>query len=373
LEEHTITQTSRPRAWDTARVTLFVLGSLLLFLFALDLMISSFQLLDPRLTKNIIQSTSNPITALFIGLLITAMMQSSSMTTALAVAMVGAGSLTLHSAVFIIMGANVGTTITSTIVSLGYLNRKKELRRAISAGTYHCFFNLLTLLILFPLEYYNRFLSSLSQLISAEFYTAETAGPESTPIKSWLDPFVGYLVEIVPALLILIVGFFLVLGSILLFRKFISELLNARSPQSFGRFFFQNPGKSFLWGILTTAAIRSSTITTSVVVPIVAKKITGLRQAAPFIMGANIGTTITAFIAVFLYSNNHNAVSIAIAHFLFNLIGVLLFFPIPALKELPIRLSQVLGKATVQHRAVGFIFLFLTFFFIPFLMIFLNQ
>jgi solute carrier family 34 (sodium-dependent phosphate cotransporter) len=372
LEEHSITQALMPRIWDSIRITIFVVGALLLFLFSLDLMISSFQHLDEGFVRRIIRTTASPLTALFIGLLLTAMMQSSSVTTALAVAMVGAGSLTLQSAVPIIMGANIGTTITSTIISLGFINKKKELKRAVSAGTYHCFFNLLTALILFPLEYYYRFLSSISNFVSEKFYTKDVASESITPIKMWLDPFVGSLVEIIPAGIIMILGFFLVLASIFLFRKFISELLSVKSPQGFSRFFFQNQGKSFLWGIITTAAIRSSTITTSVVVPIVAKKITNLQQAAPFIMGANVGTTITAFIAAFLYSNNQNAVSIAIAHLLFNLLGVLIFFPIPALQEIPIRLSQALGNATVTNRWVGFLFLFFTFFFIPFLMIFLN-
>ena len=109
-----------------------------------------------------------------------------------------------------------------------------------------------------------------------------------------------------------------------------------RSPEFFGRFFFKNSLKSFSWGLLTTAAIRSSTITTSVVVPIVAKKVANLGQAAPFIMGANVGTTITAFIAATLNAHAASAISIAIAHFLFNLIGVMLFFPIPVLRRLPL-------------------------------------
>jgi solute carrier family 34 (sodium-dependent phosphate cotransporter) len=131
--------------------------------------------------------------------------------------------------------------------------------------------------------------------------------------------------------------------------------------------------KSFAWGLVTTAAIRSSTITTSVVVPIVGKKITGMRQAAPFIMGANMGTTITAFIAVTLNSNTSGAISIAIAHFLFNFIGVLIFFPIPVLQKLPISLANGLGKLTLKYRLAGLVFLLLTFFFIPFSLIYLNR
>jgi sodium-dependent phosphate cotransporter len=110
-----------------------------------------------------------------------------------------------------------------------------------------------------------------------------------------------------------------------------------------------------------------------VVVPIVAKKIASLKQAAPFIMGANIGTTITAFIAVTLNSNTAGAISIAIAHFLFNLFGVLLFFPVAALRRLPMRLAAGLGKLTLKYRLVGFVYILVTFFFIPFSLIYLNQ
>ena len=124
----------KPKVRDTLRIILFILGALLLFLFAIDLMISSLQHLSRNVVETIIQATSNPFTGLFIGLLITAMIQSSSTTTALVVA---SGSLTLQSAIPIIMGANVRTIITSTIVSLGFIHKRKEFRRAVAAGTYH--------------------------------------------------------------------------------------------------------------------------------------------------------------------------------------------------------------------------------------------
>ncbi|MBA4145037.1 MAG: hypothetical protein C0523_04680, partial [Cytophaga sp.] len=113
------------------------------------------------------------------------------------------------------------------------------------------------------------------------------------------------------------------------------------------------------------------TITTSLVVPLVAKKVIKLRQAVPFILGANIGTTITAFIAAMFNSNV--AISIAIAHFLFNFIGVLIFFPIPYLREIPIDLANGLGRLTLKYRLAGFLYLLLTFFVIPFSLIYLNK
>lgn len=339
-------------------------------------MVSSLQHLGRDVVQTIIQATLNPFTGLFIGLLITAMIQSSSTTTAMVVALVASGSITLQSAIPIIMGANVGTTITSTIVSLGFISRKKEFRRAVAAGTYHCFFNLLTVVILFPLEYYYEFLSSLSSSIGHYFFkpTAEQLENQVFHLWSGFGPLIEALVNAISnGFILIIVSFSLLFGSILLFRKLISDLLKAKTPEAFSRFFFKNQLKSFVWGLLTTGAIRSSTITTSVVVPIVAKKITSLKQAAPFIMGANIGTTITAFIAVTLNSNTSGAISIAIAHFLFNLIGVLIFFPVPVLRKVPIALANGLGRLTLKYRLIGFVFILLTFFFIPFSLIYFNQ
>src|SRR5258708_14521607 len=72
------------------------------------------------------------------------------------------------------MGANIGTTITSTIVSLSFINHKKEFRRAVAAGTYHGFFKIITALILFPLEFNFHFLSDLAQFIATNFFHEPT-------------------------------------------------------------------------------------------------------------------------------------------------------------------------------------------------------
>lgn len=352
------------------------MGMLVLFFFALDLMVSSLQHLGKNAAETVIMATSNPFTAFFIGLLITALIQSSSTTTSLVVALVASGAITLESAVPIIMGANVGTTITSSIVSLGFINKRKEFRRAVAAGTYHDFFNILTAVILFPLEYYYGFLSFVSQKIANYFFTPSLEHIENKTSHFWLgfEPVIDFLVESISnGFILAVLSFALLFLSIILFRKLISNLLLVKSPERFSRFFFKNEFKSFLWGLGITAAIRSSTITTSLVVPIVAKKIVPLRKAAPFIMGANIGTTITAFIAVTLNSNTAGAISIAIAHFLFNFIGVLIFFPVPVLRKLPIKLANGLGRLTLKYRLVGLVYILLTFFFIPFSLIYFNQ
>src|SRR5688572_32296140 len=96
-----------PNPWNNLRTILYILGTLVLFVFALDLMVSSLQHLCKDAAETIILATSNPFTGLFIGLLITAMIQSSSTTTAMVVALVASGSITIESAIPIIMGANV--------------------------------------------------------------------------------------------------------------------------------------------------------------------------------------------------------------------------------------------------------------------------
>jgi solute carrier family 34 (sodium-dependent phosphate cotransporter) len=356
--------------------TLYILGSLVLFVFALDLMISSFQHLGETAAETILLATSNPFTGLFIGLLITAMIQSSSTVTSLVVALVASGAITLDSAIPIIMGANIGTTITSTIVSLGFINKKKEFRRAVAAGTYHDSFNILTVVILFPLEYYFGFLSNLSIYITGYLFPIQQSvgTPGLKPIWSGFTPVIDFLINLIPSgFLLALLSFALLFGSILLFRRIISGLLLVNSPQNFSRFFFKSMPGSFLWGLLTTAAIRSSTITSSVVVPLVAQKITTLQKAASFIMGANIGTTVTAFLAAFLNSNSSNAISIAVAHFLFNLLGVLIFFPIPVLRNIPIALANGLGRLTIRYRLTGFVYILVIFFFLPFSLIYLNR
>ena len=364
------------KTWNNVRLTLYILGAFLLFLFAIDLMTSSLQHMGKNVAETILQATSNPFTALFIGLLVTAMLQSSSTTTSLVVALVASGSITLQSATPIIMGANVGTTITSTIVSLGFINKKKEFRRAVAAGTYHDFFNILTVIILFPLEYYYGFLSTVSSSISNLFFTPSPEQVENRVSHFWFgfSPITNFLIAEIPSPFFLTTAAVaLLFASILIFRRLISDLLKAKSPEVFSRFFFKSPLKSFAWGLLTTAAIRSSTITTSVVVPIVAQKIVKLKQAAPFILGANIGTTVTAFIAAFLNSNTASGLSIAIVHFLFNFIGVLIFFPIPVLRKLPLGLADWMGKLTLKYRLAGFVYLLTMFFFLPFSLIYLNQ
>ena len=215
----------KPSWKKIVRNTAYVIAALLVFLFGLDLMLSTLQYLGKPASETIILATSNPFTALFIGLLVTAVIQSSTATTSMTVALVASGSLTLESAVPIIMGANVGTTITSTMVSLGFLPNKKEFRRAVSAGTYHDFFNILTVVILFPLEYYFQFLSHLSLWLATVFFNQPVVSVSSNfSVLGPLGTFTQWLVNLIGnGFILVILSLAVFFGSILTFRRVLTK------------------------------------------------------------------------------------------------------------------------------------------------------
>ena len=120
-----------------------ILVSIFGFFCAINFLGIAFQSIGSDFSKNFEIAFSNPAIGLFIGLLGTAILQSSSTTTSMAVAAVAAGSIPMENAIPVVMGANIGTTLTSTIVSLSYVTKTAEFKKAVSAGTCHDIFNVL--------------------------------------------------------------------------------------------------------------------------------------------------------------------------------------------------------------------------------------
>ncbi|CAJ1440587.1 unnamed protein product, partial [Effrenium voratum] len=132
--------------------SLGVLLALYFFLFGLDLMSGSFGALGGKSAGQLFTLINNPIAGLMVGILATVLVQSSSSSTSIVVGLVGAEMLTVHQAIPIIMGANCGTSVTNTIVSMAHAGDRLELERAFSGATVHDMFNMLTVLTLLPLE-----------------------------------------------------------------------------------------------------------------------------------------------------------------------------------------------------------------------------
>ena len=105
-------------SWQIVKTIFYIISTLVFFLLSIDLLVTALGHVGKDTAQLILEVTANPFVSLFIGLLITALIQSSSTTTSMIVAMVAAGSLEMHQALPMIMGANIGTTITSNLVSL---------------------------------------------------------------------------------------------------------------------------------------------------------------------------------------------------------------------------------------------------------------
>ena len=120
-----------------------------------------------------------------------------------------------------------------------------------------------------------------------------------------------------------------------------------RMASLFDRVLFRNDATSFGLGIVTTAAVQSSSATTSLVVPLAGTGVLSLRQIFPYTLGANVGTTVTALLASFS-TGSIPAVIVAFAHLSFNILGIAIFYP---LRAIPIWLATKVGSVAARSRA----------------------
>lgn len=370
---------------------LLLVGVLYMFLVSLELMGASFKLFGKDFANNLVSTASNPVVGLFIGMLATAIVQSSSTTTSTVVVLVATGAFgpandpaTIGLAVPIIMGANIGTSVTSTIVALGHIGNRDEFRKAISAATVHDFFNLITVTILFPLELFFGILSKPASALADILYVGGGDGgvlgslkvvkhivkPASELVIDSVGGLVGQGLAIVPYISLLI-ALGLLFFSLRGLTSSLKKMLIGRLQTKVDRILFGNPVKAIVWGMGITAFVQSSSVTSSLTVPLVATGKVTLRKAFPFLMGANIGTTTTSLIAALVTVGENPAAGLAIAlcHLIFNVFGVFFIYPIRFIRNIPLMLSEKLGEATLKNRLVGVGYIGVTFFLIPFLLI----
>ncbi len=352
----------------------YIFLALFLFLFSIDLLTSGLSTSGRNFVQSILDITTNPFVSLFIGLLVTAIIQSSSTTTSMIVAMVASGSLDMQRAIPMVMGANIGTTLTSTLVSLSFITKKQEFMKAFAGATIHDIFNILTTLILFPLQYKFDLLGKLALRITNLFPIEETVhvGTLHSIAQTTNMVITDLLVDWLNNPWIIIIGsVILLIYSIKLLTSLIYNNFFVPVRRRLDSLVFNKPIKSFGWGLFLTASWQSSSISTSIIVPLVATSKVNLKQVYPFIVGANIGTTITALLAAIF--NAPAALSIAIVHLLFNVIGGIVFLLVPGLKHIPIMLAEILGMGCYRRWYISIVYIILIFFLLPFAFIYFTK
>lgn len=354
------------------KIALIIL-SVYLFIVGINGMSAAFKLFGKETSEKILEATSSPFVGLFIGIISTALVQSSSTTTSLIVGMVAAGAISIEGAIPMIMGANIGTSVTCTLVSFGHVTRKDEFRKAFAAATVHDFFNLIAVLILFPIEYFTGMLAKLSTLMS-QMFEGMGGAKLANPIKIITGPAVDLIEWIVAeqALLLLLVSAALIFGMLIVIVKTLRSLVLDKVKEFFDSHLFKNAGRAMIFGLLLTVLVQSSSITTSLIIPLAGAGVLTLGQIFPYTLGSNVGTTMTAMLAA-LATGSPEAMTVSFAHFLFNVVGILIIWPVGKIRQIPMICADWLAAASLKNRWVPVIFVVSVFFGFPLLVILISR
>ncbi len=261
---------------------LTMVGGLALFLYGMDLMGASLTMLSGKKMQRILENlTESTWKGILLGLAVTAIIQSSSSTTVVVVSLVNSGIMKLHSAVGVIMGANIGTTVTAWILSLSGINSTNLFVQLLKPSSFSPVLALVgVILIMFSKKEKKQMIGKILMGLAVLMFGMETMGAALKPLAGE-DWFVKLFVA------------------------------------------FSNPLLGVLAGAVLTAIIQSSSASVGILQALCATGIVRMSAAIPIIMGQNIGTCITAILAVI--GAKRNAKRAALIHLSFNVIGTVIF------------------------------------------------
>ena len=353
---------------------------LYLFLVGIGFLESGITAMGEGFEEGLLESVSHPLSGLFAGILATVLAQSSSVTTSTIVGLVGAGTLPVPLAVPMIMGANIGTTVTNTLASLTTILRSEEFRRGFACATHHDFFNVLAVAILLPLELATGLLTRGAELLTVLVGRVDlgAAAPGRSPIRDAVNLPVDLIEGVLGAgavagVIYLVLGMALLFFALVFITRNMRQLL-ARGMEKAINQIIERGGSvlGIVAGILITVSVQSSSITTSILVPLVASGVLTLTNAYPITVGANVGTTVTALIASLAVARPEG-LTIALVHLMFNLSAIAIIFPIRTIRMVPIVLSERLADLAVRQNSLVFAYVVGLFLVVPVLGIFLLQ
>lgn len=360
---------SRGQRWQRIAALLVLLS---VFLLAVDLLGDGIAALGEDFTDALFRGLGNPVLGLCVGILATVLAQSSSVTTATVVGLVGAGVIALPDAVPVIMGANVGTTITNTLASLGSIRRPEEFRRAFAGATVHDVFNLLAVAALLPIELATGILARVAVWLSGPLADA-TTGELRSPVKAVIDAAGGTVVSAVEAVagdgqasgvVLILLGLGAIFATLFAITRTMRAVMAGPAERVLNDVLGRVGVIGILAGVLLTVTVQSSSITTSLLIPMLAAGVLSLRSAYPVTLGANLGTTITALLAA-LAVDLVAGLQIALVHLLFNVVGILALYGVPLLRGVPVALAERIADIAVRRRVQVVVYVVVLFYVAP--------
>lgn len=368
-----VSEQSRPQK-NSVIQWLSVIFLVYLLIVAVGMIGAGFKSATGDQAKELFAFATNPFLGLIVGTVATALIQSSSTVTSIIVGLV-AGGLPVATAIPMVMGANIGTTITNTLVSLGHVGDKNEFKKAFAAATVHDFFNLLSVIIFLPLEILFHPLERMGLFIAnAVAGGGSMSIKDLNIVKAATKPLVTVfknITHVLPApfdgILLIFLGIGLIFLTIAFVGKLLKSLMVGKAKDILHVAIGRGPIAGIVAGTLITILVQSSSTTTSLMIPLAGAGVFGLAQIYPFTLGANIGTCITALLAATAVSGAEAvpALEIAMVHMLYNFLGVVVIYGIPFLCKLPILGAQTLANVASERKYLAFAYIISVFFVIP--------
>lgn len=348
-----------------------------LLLVAVAMIGDGFKISTGGAAEQLFSFATNPVIALMVGVVATAAIQSSSTVTSIIVGLV-AGGLPMAIAIPMIMGANIGTSLTSTIVSLGHVRSGEEFERAFSAATVHDSFNVLAVLLLFPIELMFHPLENASLWLAGFFAPDIAAAGVSIssfniiaiaiepPVNAFLW-ITGALVDVWQGLILIFAGIALILFVVHSVGKILKKLMTGRALELLNSAVGRGPITGMGAGGIITVMVQSSSTTTALIVPMAGSGVMSMKQVYPFTLGGNLGTTVTALLAATAITGSTAilAFQIALLHLLFNLTAILLIFSIPFLRNIPPNIAEEMASVTQKNKWFVGAYIITLFFLVP--------
>lgn len=359
--------------WLSVAVAIYVLIT------AVGVIGSGFGIATGDQAETMFEFATNPLVGLMIGVVATALTQSSSTTTSVTVGLV-AGGLPLAVAIPIIMGANIGTTLTNTLVSLGMVRDKDAFRRGFAAATVHDFFNLIAVAIFLTLEMAFGLLERLSTslagmtsgtdggIIASIFGGVGTVVKGVTkPLAEGIEAGLSWIPGMWQGIVMILVAVALILMVINFIGRLLKVLMVGRAKQVLHAAIGRNPVTGIASGTAVTVMVQSSSTSTSLAVPLAGSGAFTLKQIYPYTLGTNIGTTVTALIAAFAFTGPEATIALTAAyvHLLFNVLAVALIYGLPFLRELPPRGATWLANLAAEKKIYAAIWVLGVFLAVP--------
>ena len=309
--------------------SILALISLYFFISSIVFIKESIVLIGQDRVRYFLSSINDTTTGVFAGWFGTALIQSSGAFDSIIIALVSVGAMPIYVAVATIIGAEVGTTVTTQIVSIfGYITKEKpKFRMSFFVAMIHYWYNLCTLLIFFSVELFFKVFTYIAQ--TGSLFFSKIPGILAIPsVFNLITPWVRFLLQYIPAWIGFVGGCILLLVSLKNSEKYLSATFASEVSKSLIRSTFGSPSKAFLAGLTFTIMVPSTSVMISMLIPLVT---TGIIDASyyilPYILGANIGTVFDVMIAA-LATGNPAAIGVWLIHLTINVIGACIFLPL---------------------------------------------